>query len=99
MAFRELRASAQDTAHKLEQKLVDILAIALGQRGHDRFNGATSATSGEWAILHAITAATVTVIRDGITEAGITLIAGDRIYGQISSVTVTSGDVELYRDN
>lgn len=99
MSFRDLRALPGDTDNKLYQKIADVLAIALGQRGHDRFNGATSATAGTWAILHAITASVVTVTRDGVTEAGISLIAGDRIYGQISSVTVTSGDVELYRDN
>lgn len=99
MAFRELRSRVADSDNDALRKITDALAIALGQRGHIRFNGATAATDGEWAILHAITASVVTVVRDGVTEAGISLIAGDRIYGQISNVTVTSGDVELYNDN
>jgi hypothetical protein len=98
MAFRELRSRPADSDNDLLRKIADSLAIALGQRGHDRFNGATAATAGEWAVLHAITAAVVTITRDTAVEA-ITLIAGDRIYGQITSVTVTSGDVELYRVN
>jgi len=96
MSFRDLRAVGHETDNKLFQKMTDTLAIALGQRGHDRYTSGTNL--GEWAILHALAASTVTVIREGTTET-ITLIAGDRIYGQITSVTVTSGDVELYRVN
>jgi len=98
MAFRELRSRQADSDNDSLRKIVDALAIALGQRGHDRYSGATAATAGEWAILHAIAASVVTVIRDGTSEA-ISLGAGDRIYGQITSVTVSSGDVELYRVN
>ena len=96
MAFRDLRAVGHETDNKLFQKITDSLAIALGQRGHDRYTSGTNL--GEWAILHAIAASTVTIVRDTVSET-ITLIAGDRIYGQITSVTVTSGDVELYRVN
>lgn len=96
MALRDVRATGSDTDNKLFQKIADTLAIALGQRGHDRYTSGTN--TGEWAILHAIGGSVVTVIREGASET-MTLIAGDRIYGYITSVTVTSGDVELYRMN
>lgn len=98
MSQRDLRSTGHDSENKHLSKITDTLAIAMGQRGHDRFSGATSATAGEWAILHAITAATLTVTRDAIVET-ISLAAGDRIYGYITSVTVASGDVELYKMN
>jgi hypothetical protein len=93
---RDLRSRRADSDNDLLRKIADALAIGLGQRGHDRFNGATAATDGEWAVLHALSAATVTVVRDGSTET-ISLAAGDRIYGAITNVTVASGDVEVYR--
>lgn len=97
MSFRNVTADGQDTDNKLFQKIADCLAISMGQRGHDLF-AAAGVNTGEWAILHAITAATVTIVRESTTET-ITLVAGDRIYGKITSVNATSGSVELYRVN
>lgn len=97
MAFRDLRSRPRDTDNDTLRKIADSLAISLGQRGHDRYTSGTN--TGEWVILHAFAASVVTITRDTVVEAGISIIAGDRLYGQITSVTVTSGDVELYRAN
>ncbi len=86
-----------DSDNNLLAKLVESLAVSIGQRGHDLYSAAGVHT-GEWVVLHAISAATVTVNRDGVTEA-LTLVAGDRIYGRITEVNATSGTVEVYRAN
>jgi hypothetical protein len=86
-----------DSDNNLLTKIVESLAISVGLRGHDLFSAA-GVNTGEWVVLHAITAATVSVNRDGVSEI-ITLVAGDRIYGQITEVNVTSGTAEVYRAN
>jgi len=95
MAFRNLPSRNADSGNDLLRKIADSLALGLGQMGHDLYSAA-GVHVGDWVILHAITAATVTIIRDGSTES-FSLIAGDRVVGQISSVNVTAGTAELYR--
>lgn len=97
MAYRELRALPADSDNDLLRKIADSLAIQLGQRGHDVY-AAAGVHTGEWASLHAISAATVTIIRDAGSET-LTLIAGDYLYGRITSVNATAGVVELYKVN
>lgn len=96
MAFPELRPRNADSDNNLLFKIADSLAISIGARGHDLYSGATGAVTGTWQVLHAISASVVTIIRDGSTET-ITLAAGDRVYGRITSFSSASGDVELYR--
>jgi hypothetical protein len=86
-----------DSDNNLLTKIVESLAMSVGFRGHDLYSAPGDHT-GEWVVLHAITAATVIVIRDGVPE-NITLVAGDRIYGQITLVNVSSGTAEVYRAN
>ena len=97
MAFREVRPMRADSDNNLLTKVVESLAMSVGLRGHDLYSAAGVHT-GEWVVLHAITAATVAIVRDGASET-ITLVAGDRIYGQITSVNVTAGTAEVYRAN
>ena len=97
MAFREVRPMRADSDNNLLTKIVESLAMSVGLRGHDLYSAA-GAHTGEWVVLHAITACTVIVNRDNVSE-NITLVAGDRIYGQITLVNVTSGTAEVYRAN
>jgi hypothetical protein len=86
-----------DSDNNLLAKIVESLAVSIGQRGHDLYSAA-GVHAGEWVVLHAITAATVEIVRDGLSET-IVLVAGDRLYGQITSINVTSGSAEGYRAN
>jgi hypothetical protein len=97
MAFREVRPMRADSDNNLLTKIVESLAMSVGLRGHDLYSAPGDHT-GEWVVLHAITACTVIVNRDGVPE-NITLVAGDRIYGQITLVNVSSGTAEVYRAN
>ena len=97
MAFREVRPMRADSDNNLLTKIVESLAMSVGLRGHDLFSAA-GVNTGEWVVLHAITACNVIINRDGVSE-NITLVAGDRIYGQITEVNVTSGTAEVYRAN
>jgi hypothetical protein len=97
MAFRELKSMRADSDNNLLTKIVESLAVSIGQRGHDLFSAPGDHT-GEWVLLHAITTCTVIVNRDNVSE-NITLVAGDRIYGQITLVNVSSGTAEVYRAN
>lgn len=91
---RKLFSAGADSDNDLLRKIADSLAIGLAARGHDLLTAAGVQT-GEWRVLHAITAATVTIIRDGVSET-FSLIAGDRVTGNITSVNATAGTVELY---
>lgn len=97
MAFREVRPMNADSDNNLLAKIVESLAVSIGQRGHDLYSAA-GVHVGEWVVLHAITAATVDLTRDGATES-FALVAGDRVYGRITSINATSGTVEGYRAN
>lgn len=95
MPYRELRPRNADSDNNLLTKITSSLAIGLGQYGADVYSSA-GVHIGEWAVLHAVTAATVTFIRDGVSET-LAIGAGDRVYGRITSVNATSGTVEAYR--
>lgn len=95
MAFKKLTPSCQDTDHDLLAKIDHLLSVAAGRFGHDHLVAGGSKT-GEWTVLHALANSTVTIVRNGISES-LNIAAGDRIYGEITSVVVNSGDVELYK--
>lgn len=94
MAYPNFFPRHGDGDNNLLAKIARSLAAGLGQHGVDVFTSGTH--EGQWSTLHALTAATVTVVRDGI-ETVLTLIAGDSTHGVFTSVTVTSGTVELFR--
>lgn len=96
MSFRRITPARHDVQHDLLRKIGESLAVGLGQYGRDRVNAEDGQQTGEWLIMHAILESTVAFIRNGTSES-ITLAAGDRIYGQITQVTVSGGDIELYR--
>lgn len=93
--FRKLVSAPQDTLPNLTRKIVDLLAVGLGAYGADRYT--TGTHPGQWRILHAIADSVVNYTRAGTVVSNVTIKAGDRLFGEISTVTVTSGDVELYR--
>lgn len=97
--FRELRTAYGDSDNDLLRKLTDSIAISIGQRGHDVY-GSPGVHTGEWVVLHVLgtVAATVALVRDGGAET-LTIAAGDRIYGRITSVNALSGIIEVYKDN
>jgi len=82
-------------------KLVAVLTAGLGLGGVDIVTDSVT-RNGSWVIIHAIqdtVIASVTYAGGTSTGslAGQTLKAGDRVYGQFLSVTLTSGAAELYR--
>lgn len=91
-----------DTAQRLGWKSANFLYTGLGLAGSVRVSD-TSAHTGKFWIFHAITDCVISAITYGTdfgsggAAAGDTIKAGDRIYGQIESLTLTSGTGELYR--
>ncbi len=90
-----------DTESMSMRKVARYLACGLGLGGVDIYADA-SAHTGTWWCMHAITDTVVSSITyaPGTSSgslAGKTILAGDRIYGQILGFTATSGTFELYR--
>jgi len=96
------KPASGDTDNNLLRKIDGILATGAGLGGVDQFSD-TAAHTGLWGIVHAITDVTITAIvyapntQAGTGLAGKTLLAGDRIYGDIRSFQAGSGTFELYR--
>lgn len=83
-----------DTSQRLEWKIARYLAAGLGLGGVVTASGTKTGTF--W-IFHALSESVVTVVYgDGTSQTGITVGAGDRIFGDIRSLTLTSGTGELY---
>jgi hypothetical protein len=90
-----------DMDNRLLFKIASSLATGLGIAGIDWVTD-TAAHIGSWWAFHAVTDCVLgevlyapgTSTGDG---SGVTIKAGDRIYGQIISMTLVSGDGELYR--
>lgn len=100
-AFSFLTPRLDDMANRLAFKIAAYLGTGLGLGGVDHVADSTPHT-GHWWCLHAVTDVVITSIlyADGTSSgslAGVTILGGDRIYGQIESVTLASGRVELYR--
>jgi hypothetical protein len=90
-----------DTEQRLLFKTAALIATGLGVGGVDWVSD-TSAHVGHWWVFHAVTASVITDIqyKAGTSTGfptGVTLAAGDRIYGDIISLTLASGIGELYR--
>lgn len=91
-----------DTEQRLLVKIAAALTVGIGLGGSDYVSDATSHT-GNWLILHAIEDTVISSLtyrsgtRGGASLAGKTIKAGDRLYGEIVSIQLTSGSVELYR--
>jgi hypothetical protein len=88
-----------DTQQRLEWKIACILSSGLGLGGVVGIAGPASRTGRFW-IFHALTDCVIGAVAymDGSTfVAGTTLKAGDRIYGRMSALTLTSGTGELYK--
>lgn len=90
-----------DPQQRLEFKTAAYLATGLGLAGVDWVTN-TSAHTGKWWIFHAVTDCVIASVTYSAGSgsgfpAGVTLKAGDRIYGQIIGLTLTSGTGELYR--
>lgn len=96
------KPASGDTDNQLLRKIDGILATGAGLGGVDQFSDAAAHT-GNWAILHAITDVFITSItyapgtQGGSGLAGRTLLAGDRVYGDIRGFQAFSGTYELYR--
>lgn len=87
-----------DDIQALLRKIATYLAEGLGLFGVKAITGAATSTGKFW-VFHAITDSVVASVTyaDGSTfTGGSTVKAGDRIYGQIVSITLTSGTGELY---
>lgn len=94
-----------DNTNNFLYKILATLSTGLGMGGSDYFADTASHTAPApgWAIIHAITDtvfASVTY-KPGFPHtgslAGVTLKAGDRIYGEFTAFQLTSGSVEAYR--
>jgi hypothetical protein len=90
-----------DTAQRLNWKIASYLCAGLGLAGAERIAD-TDAHAGHFWIFHAITDCVITAITystdtPGGAAAGDTIKTGDRIYGDIRSLTLASGTGELYK--
>lgn len=95
-AFSITRPRNDDTAQRLLVKIANILGTGLGIAGVVRVAD-TAAHAGTFSVFHAITDCVISAISgDTGAAAGDTIKAGDRIYGGITSLTLTSGTGELY---
>lgn len=83
-------------------KRVDDSSLGLGQTTKEIISNTTARTNKQYAILHALTdvvfnTMTDTTLASGSTTMnGLTLKAGDRYYGNITDVTLTSGTLIAY---
>lgn len=97
--FGPLQPLINDDSQRLLWKIATLLSIGLGGAGVLAVTGAGTYT-GPFAIYHALTDTVVASVayNDSSTFlAGATVKAGDRIYGNIKSIVITSGTGELYR--
>lgn len=90
-----------DSSQRLEFKSAAALATGLGLSGVDDIDD-TNQHNGVWWCFHALTNCVFTSVtyKDGTSsgsKAGKTLLAGDRIYGQIIGIKLSSGQGEAYR--
>jgi hypothetical protein len=74
----------------------DALLLLTGQGGLEIVTD-TTARTGDWRRLHALSTASVTLTVDGDTYSTVTVTAGSDIFGKISAVTLGSGGVVLYK--
>lgn len=91
----------QDDNNRLEWKSASMLFSGLGLAGVDWVTD-TAAHTGKWWIFHAVEDCVLADVQyeagfSSGSPAGLTLNAGDRIYGPIIGLTLTSGYGELYR--
>jgi hypothetical protein len=90
-----------DGDNRLLLKIALNLATGLGILGVDWVTD-TAAHVGNWWAFHAVTDCVIAAVSyapntSSGSAAGVTVKAGDRLYGQIISLTLTSGTGELYR--
>lgn len=90
-----------DDKNRLDWKTANFLFTGLGLAGVDWVTD-TVMHSGKWWIFHAVSDCVLTAVNYEVgyssgSPAGLTLKAGDRIYGPILSIQLTSGQGELYR--
>lgn len=89
-----------DTAQRLLWKIATGISVGLGLAGAERVAN-TALHAGKFWIFHAISNCVIAGITyapgtSGGASAGDTVVAGDRIYGVITSLSLTSGTGELY---
>jgi hypothetical protein len=100
MASTFIHPLLDDTAQRLLWKIANSLYTGLGLSGAERVNDTATHTGAYW-VFHAITDCVLTSISygnpTGGAAAGDTIKAGDRIYGNITSLRLLSGTGELYR--
>lgn len=81
-------------------KRVDNPDLALGKTMKDIISDTSARTTKQYAILHAVTDVVIASMTDASIASGVmtgaTLKAGDRYYGEISAITLTSGTLIAY---
>jgi hypothetical protein len=90
-----------DTQARLQWKTTALLYVGMGLAGVDWVSDGVAHT-GDWWVFHAVTDCVISDITyeagySSGSPAGVTIKAGDRVYGRIKSLTLTSGTGELYR--
>jgi hypothetical protein len=95
------KPASGDSDNNLLRKIDGILATGAGLGGND-IVADTNTRNGTWGVIHALTDVTFTTVTfapgdSSGTLAGKTLLAGDRIYGDIRTVKLFVGSAILYR--
>lgn len=88
-----------DAASRLLARLTAANAVALGAYGID-FYADTATHTGNWGVIEVVTAATfttLTIANSSGTFTGVLFQAGQRIYGDITAIDLTSGSIFAYR--
>lgn len=100
-AFSTFHPRIEDMVQRLGWKTASVLFAGLGLAGVDWVSD-TTVHAGDWWVFHAVTDCVLTGInyspgKSSGSPSGVTIKAGDRIYGPITSIQLTSGTGELYR--
>jgi hypothetical protein len=74
----------------------DLLMLDMGRNGSVVYQD-TSTHVGEWRKMTALVASVATFVMGGVTYTSINIGASASVYGDITSVTLASGTIALYK--
>jgi hypothetical protein len=88
--------SPNEGGRKMQASMADIMMLDAGRNGSEVYQD-TSAHVGSWRKMTALAASVATFVMGGSTYTGINIGAGCSVYGNITSITLASGTIALYK--